>query len=68
MLRGVAAGEPVTDPATARVTARVAAGLVTMPELVRRLDAEGVQAQDVTIRRPTLHEVFLDRTGTEALA
>jgi hypothetical protein len=39
-----------------------------MPELVRRLDAEGVQAQDVTIRRPTLHEVFLDRTGTEALA
>jgi ABC-2 type transport system ATP-binding protein len=68
VLRQVAAGEPTTDPATGRVTARVAAGAVTMPELVRLLDAAGVEVQDVTIRRPTLDEVFLDRTGTEALA
>jgi len=40
----------------------VAAGSVTLPELVRRLDAAGVVAVDVSIRRPTLDEVFLDRT------
>ena len=31
-------------------------------ELVRRLDAAGVKAEDVSVRRPTLNEVFLDRT------
>ena len=41
--------------------------------LVRRLDAAGVEAQDVSIRRPTLDEVFLAETekqakGTEAAA
>ena len=41
----------------------VAAGAITMPELVRQLDAAGLAAEDVSIRRPTLDEVFLDRTG-----
>jgi ABC-2 type transport system ATP-binding protein len=41
----------------------VAAGAITLPELVRRLDAAGVAAEDVSLRRPTLDEVFLDRTG-----
>jgi ABC-2 type transport system ATP-binding protein len=41
----------------------VAAAAVTLPELVRSLDAAGVAAEDVSIRRPTLDEVFLDRTG-----
>jgi len=35
---------------------------VTLPELVRRLDAAGIAAEDVSVRRPTLDEVFLDRT------
>ena len=38
-------------------------GAVTLPELVRQLDAAGVAAEDVSLRRPTLDEVFLDRTG-----
>jgi ABC-2 type transport system ATP-binding protein len=54
---------PRLDAATGRLTVAVAAGAVTLPELVRRLDAAGVAAQDVGIRRPTLDEVFLDRTG-----
>ena len=37
--------------------------MVTLPELVRQLDAAGVAAEDVSLRRPTLDEVFLDRTG-----
>jgi ABC-2 type transport system ATP-binding protein len=45
------------------VTGGVAGGMVTLPELVRQLDAAGVAAEDVSLRRPTLDEVFLDRTG-----
>jgi ABC-2 type transport system ATP-binding protein len=43
----------------------VAGGVVTLPELVRLLDAAGVAAEDVSLRRPTLDEVFLDRTGRD---
>jgi ABC-2 type transport system ATP-binding protein len=46
-----------------RLSAPVAAGRITLPELVRQLDAAGVAAEDVSLRRPTLDEVFLDRTG-----
>ena len=54
---------PGTDAGGRRLSAPVAAGAVTLPELVRRLDAAGVTAEDVSLRRPTLDEVFLDRTG-----
>jgi ABC-2 type transport system ATP-binding protein len=54
---------PVADAGARRLTAPVAADAVTLPELVRQLDAAGVWAEDVSIRRPTLDEVFLDRTG-----
>jgi ABC-2 type transport system ATP-binding protein len=54
---------PGTDADGRRLSAPVAAGAVTLPELVRQLDAAGVAAEDVSLRRPTLDEVFLDRTG-----
>jgi ABC-2 type transport system ATP-binding protein len=57
---------PSTDPAERRLRTPVAAGTVTLPELVRQLDAAGVAAEDVSLRRPTLDEVFLDRTGSAA--
>jgi ABC-2 type transport system ATP-binding protein len=63
VLAEIAAGEPRADEHTRRLTAPVAAGAITLPELVRQLDAVGVQAEDVSVRRPTLDEVFLDRTG-----
>jgi ABC-2 type transport system ATP-binding protein len=53
---------PVIDPHQRRLTMPVATGSVTLPELVRHLDAAGVRAEDVGLRRPTLDEVFLDRT------
>jgi ABC-2 type transport system ATP-binding protein len=55
-------GPPRLDAGERRLTAPVAAGAVTLPGLVRRLDAAGVTAEDVSVRRPTLDEVFLDRT------
>ena len=54
---------PSLEPSERRLTAAIAAGAVTLPELVRELDAAGVAAEDVSIRRPTLDEVFLDSTA-----
>jgi ABC-2 type transport system ATP-binding protein len=68
VLRGMTGSQPLVDPEARRLTAAVSAGLVTLPELVRRLDAAGVEAQDVSIRRPTLDEVFLAETGSGARA
>jgi ABC-2 type transport system ATP-binding protein len=56
-------GPPVIDPEQRRLTSPVAADSVTLPELVRHLDAAGVRAEDVSVRRPTLDEVFLGRTS-----
>jgi ABC-2 type transport system ATP-binding protein len=63
VLSGLAARPPSIDAGERRLTMPVAAGAITMPELVRQLDAAGLAAEDVSIRRPTLDEVFLDRTG-----
>ena len=73
VLSVIAGSRPLVDTAAGRLTVPVAAGAMTLPELVRRLDAAGVEAQDVSIRRPTLDEVFLaetekEETGTEAAA
>ena len=65
VLRGITGSQPRVDPDARRLTAAIAAGTVTLPELVRRLDAAGVEAQDVSIRRPTLDEVFLAETETQ---
>jgi ABC-2 type transport system ATP-binding protein len=63
-----ATGPPVTDPDTRRLSAPVGAGAVTLPELVRQLDAAGLRAEDVSVRRPTLDEVFLARTEQQEVA
>jgi ABC-2 type transport system ATP-binding protein len=68
VLRGITGSQPRVDPEARRLTAAIAAGAVTLPEVVRRLDAAGVEAEDVSIRRPTLDEVFLAETETETEA
>jgi ABC-2 type transport system ATP-binding protein len=62
VLADIVTGPPRLDVGQRRLTAPVAAGAVTLPDLVRSLDAAGVTAEDVSVRRPTLDEVFLDRT------
>jgi ABC-2 type transport system ATP-binding protein len=54
---GAAAG--MSDTGASAVTRSA----VTLPEVVRALDAAGVQAVDVALRQPTLDEVFLTLTG-----
>ena len=63
-----ATGPPVTDVDARRLSAPVGAGAVTLPELVRQLDAAGLRAEDVSVRRPTLDEVFLARTEQQEVA
>jgi ABC-2 type transport system ATP-binding protein len=67
-LRGIAGRQPHVDPEARRLTAAISAGAVTLPELVRRLDAAGIEVEDVSIRRPTLDEVFLAETAKETEA
>ena len=53
-----------TDPAQRQVRVNTAGGRpVSLPHLVRELDAAGVEALDVALRRPSLDEVFLTLTG-----
>jgi ABC-2 type transport system ATP-binding protein len=70
VLRGITGSQPHVDQEARRLTAAISAGAITLPELVRRLDAAGIEVEDVSIRRPTLDEVFLaeTETGTEAAA
>ncbi|GAA0942039.1 ATP-binding cassette domain-containing protein [Actinocorallia libanotica] len=58
LVRRAGRGEP--DLAGARFSLPV--GDVTLPDVVRELDAAGFEAVDVSLRRPTLDEVFLELT------
>jgi hypothetical protein len=44
----------------------VSTGTTRLADVVRELDREGVTAADVSLRRPTLDEVFLRLTGHPA--
>jgi ABC-2 type transport system ATP-binding protein len=41
-------------------------GAATLAETLRRLDAAGIGLQEVTLRKPTLDDVFLALTGHAA--
>jgi ABC-2 type transport system ATP-binding protein len=53
---------PTTTP-PGRISLAVDSGTVTLADVVRRLDQAGATAADVSLRRPTLDEVFLKITG-----
>ncbi len=55
--------EPSTDPSTRRCSIAAPAGARLLPVIVRALDDAGVPVEDITLRRPTLDEVFLSLTG-----
>jgi ABC-2 type transport system ATP-binding protein len=62
---GVAAG---TEPATRRVTAPVRDRMEALTAVVHGLQREGIDAEDLMVRRPTLDEVFLQLTALEGVA
>jgi ABC-2 type transport system ATP-binding protein len=55
--------EPSVDPDTRAVTVEVADGAAALTQIVRALDAEALEVDDLALRRPTLDEVFLHLTA-----
>jgi ABC-2 type transport system ATP-binding protein len=62
-LESFADGRPVSDPAARSLTVPVLAG-TRLTEVVRALDAAGVDVEDVHRREATLDDVFLSLTGS----
>ncbi|HEV7656194.1 MAG TPA: ATP-binding cassette domain-containing protein [Mycobacteriales bacterium] len=63
-LSGAGSGDATTDDELVRVPAKD--GTATLAEVVRRLDAAGVQARGLQLREPSLDDVFLSLTGHAA--
>ncbi|GII61138.1 daunorubicin resistance protein DrrA family ABC transporter ATP-binding protein [Sphaerisporangium krabiense] len=62
----VTGGEPEGDPGARRVSVPVRDRVAALTDLVRALDDAGIAAEDITLRRPSLDEVFLRLTGHRA--
>jgi ABC-2 type transport system ATP-binding protein len=62
-LAGLDHGEAQVEEATRRVSVAVEAGTDRLRDALRTLDTAGVAVDDVSLRRPTLDEVFLALTG-----
>jgi ABC-2 type transport system ATP-binding protein len=56
-------GKPLADPETMSVQAPVSAAARRLPEIVRDLDTAGVVLDDMSIRHPSLDDVFMTLTG-----
>ncbi|GHH06780.1 ATP-binding cassette domain-containing protein [Streptomyces lanatus] len=59
----VSDGEPETDEGESRVHAPVIDRVSALTEVARTLQDEGVQVEDIGLRRPSLDDVFLRLTG-----
>jgi ABC-2 type transport system ATP-binding protein len=62
LLNRVAGVPPEVDPDSRRVSAPVVDRMAALAATVAELTAEGIDAEDLTVRRPTLDEVFLQLT------
>ncbi len=65
-LRRASGAEPSVEPDDRRITVAVRGGAAALTAAVRELDAVGVAAEDIALRRPTLDDVFLRLTGHHA--
>jgi ABC-2 type transport system ATP-binding protein len=63
---GTVDGEVQIDAVANQLTVPFAAGARGLPEAVRRLDSAGLERTDLSLRRPTLDDVFLTLTGHAA--
>ena len=62
----IGVGAPSVDAATRRCSVSAPAGSKLLTAVVRALDEAGVEVEDISLRRPTLDEVFLELTGRSA--
>jgi ABC-2 type transport system ATP-binding protein len=67
-IAGLGSGAPQVVAESGEVSLPVSEGAAILAEVVRRLDAAGVDISDLALRRPTLDDVFLALTGHAAEA
>ncbi len=63
ILKALSSGEPVVDSMARRILIPVSGGSKAIVEAVRRLDEANILVDDISLRRPTLDDVFLSLTG-----
>jgi len=68
LLGEMGSAAPRVDRGTRRVSLPVDTGADALVDVVRRLDDQGVRVVDITLRRPSLDDVFLALTGHAASA
>ncbi|MCX5204575.1 ATP-binding cassette domain-containing protein [Streptomyces sp. NBC_00237] len=66
VLSGFGKGGVKVEPHTRRLTVPVTGGAKLLAEVIRELDARGVEIDDIGLRRPTLDDVFISLTGHAA--
>jgi ABC-2 type transport system ATP-binding protein len=66
VLAGFGKGAVKVEEHTRRLTVPVAGGAKLLAEVIRELDARGVEIDDIGLRRPTLDDVFISLTGHAA--
>ncbi|GAA3381618.1 ATP-binding cassette domain-containing protein [Cryptosporangium minutisporangium] len=65
LLARIGDGEPQQDPDRLRVSVPVRDRVTALADTVRALGEHGLDAADLTVRRPTLDEVFLSLTAPD---
>lgn len=65
-LAGIGHGEVSVEDHIRKLTVPVTGGAKLLAEVIRDLDAVGVEIDDIGLRRPTLDDVFISLTGHAA--
>jgi ABC-2 type transport system ATP-binding protein len=65
-LRQHGKGEPKIEQHTRKITVPITGGAKLLAEVIRDLDAQGIEIDDIGLRRPTLDDVFISLTGHAA--
>ena len=63
VLTGFGKGELTVEEHTRKLTVPVTGGAKLLAEVIRELDTRGIEIDDIGLRRPTLDDVFLAKTG-----
>ncbi|MET9493342.1 ATP-binding cassette domain-containing protein [Streptomyces sp. NPDC006552] len=63
VLAGFGKGETTVEQHTRKLTVPVTGGAKLLAEVIRELDARGIELDDIGLRRPTLDDVFISLTG-----
>ncbi|GHH77490.1 daunorubicin resistance protein DrrA family ABC transporter ATP-binding protein [Streptomyces sulfonofaciens] len=66
LLEGFGKGAAAVEEHTRKLTVPVAGGAKLLAEIIRELDARGIEIDDIGLRRPTLDDVFISLTGHAA--